>query len=159
MTEADTAECVDVAVALKGGWRGKEAGLGVTLYIGETKDNTVSESLGLLDWRPDRLGHAAFLSGEHKVLFLADVPQPGVDDSSDVPPRHPAHPLHGVYTTAYHKHLERIYGESTEPEAARQMLSYHIDADKGARRAALKDVEALGKQNGAYKPCIEVSQL
>ncbi|KAG6330058.1 hypothetical protein ID866_9030 [Astraeus odoratus] len=36
------------------------------------------------------------------------------------------------------------------------MLSYHIDADKGARRAALKDVEALAKQNGAYKPCVEI---
>ncbi|KAI5994583.1 Metallo-dependent hydrolase [Pisolithus orientalis] len=34
---------------------------------------------------------------------------------------------------------------------------YHIDADKGARRAALKDIEVLSKRrNGAYKPCIEI---
>ncbi|KAG6327668.1 hypothetical protein ID866_11421 [Astraeus odoratus] len=181
MAEADAAECVDLAIALKAEGRrvvgldlcgdphkgdiatfekhfrrGKEAGLGVTLHIAETKDNTVAESLALLDWRPDRLGHATFLSDEHKALFFADVPQPGVDDSSDVQPWDPAHPLHAMYTAAYHKHLERIHAESTESEAARQTLSYHADADKGARRAALKDVEALGKQNGAYKPCIEI---
>ncbi|KAG6326227.1 hypothetical protein ID866_12862, partial [Astraeus odoratus] len=157
MAEADAAQCVDLAIALKAaegrrvvGWdlcggphkgdiatfekhfrRGKEAGLGVTLHI--------AESLALLDWRPDRLGHATFLSDEHKALFFADVPQAGVDDSLNVQIWDPIYPLHGMYTTAYHKHIERIRAETTEPEAARQMLSYHVNADKHARRASLKD--------------------
>ncbi|KAG6331336.1 hypothetical protein ID866_7752, partial [Astraeus odoratus] len=90
MTEVDIAECVDLAIALKAEGRrvvgldlcgdpykgdiatfekhfkrGKEAGLGLTIHIAETRDSTVAESLALLDWRPDRLGHATFLSEEH----------------------------------------------------------------------------------------------
>ncbi|KAI6108752.1 Metallo-dependent hydrolase [Pisolithus croceorrhizus] len=150
MSEADAKECVDLAIALRTAGRrvvgldlcgdpakgdvatfekhfkrGKDAGLGVTLHIAEVgvvylhdstaclevivqaKTSTTAESLALLDWRPDRLGHATFLSDKHKALFFADV--------------------------------------------------YHLDADKGARRAALKDIEALSKRNGAvYKPCIEI---
>ncbi|KAI6000936.1 Metallo-dependent hydrolase [Pisolithus marmoratus] len=187
MSEADAKECVDLAIALQAAGRrvvgldlcgdprkgdvatfekhfkrGKDAGLGITLHIAETKENTIAESLALLDWRPDRLGHATFLSGEHKALFFADVLQPDsspslTTTSNSVQPWDPEHPLHAMYLTAYQKHLERIHEESTEPEEARRTLSYHIDADKGARRAALRDIEALSKRNGAvYKPCIEI---
>ncbi|KAG6329628.1 hypothetical protein ID866_9460, partial [Astraeus odoratus] len=175
MAETDAAECIDLAIALKAEGRrlvgldlcgdphkgdiatfekhfrrGKEAGLGVTLHIAETKDNTVAESLALLDWRPDRLGHATFLLDEHKALFFADVPQAGVDDSLNVQIWDPVYPLHGIYTTAYRKHIERIRAETTEPEAARQMLSYHVNADKHARRASLKD-----RRVGQAERCIQ----
>ncbi|KAI6037921.1 Metallo-dependent hydrolase [Pisolithus marmoratus] len=97
MSETDAKECVDLAIALRAAGRrvvgldlcgdprkgdiatfekhfkrGKDAGLGITLHIAETKENTIAESLALLDWRPDRLGHATFLSDEHKALFFAD---------------------------------------------------------------------------------------
>ncbi|KAG6329278.1 hypothetical protein ID866_9811 [Astraeus odoratus] len=172
MTEANAAECVDLAITFKADGRrvvaldlygnphkgdiatfekhfrrGKEAGLGVTLHIAE-----VSVVY-------NRLGHATFLSEEHKALFFADVPQPGVDDSLNVQPWDPAHPLHAMYTAVYHNHLERIRAQSAEPDAACQMLSYHVDADKGARRTALKDGTALDKQNGTCKSCSKMSQL
>ncbi|KAI6137181.1 Metallo-dependent hydrolase [Pisolithus sp. B1] len=187
MSEADAKECVDLAIALRTAGRrivgldlcgdpakgdvatfekhfkrGKDAGLGVTLHIAEAKTSTTAESLALLDWRPDRLGHATFLSDKHKALFFADVLQPDSSFSSTIKPNSvqpwdPEHPSHAIYLAAYRRHLERIHEESTEPEEARQMLSYHLDADKGARRAALKDIEALSKRNGAvYKPCIEI---
>ncbi|KAL4254947.1 Adenosine/adenine deaminase [Abortiporus biennis] len=44
----------------------KEAGLGVTLHIAETPDNPVPETLRLLSFKPDRLGHATFLGSEEK---------------------------------------------------------------------------------------------
>lgn len=187
MSEADAKECVDLAIALRAAGRrvvgldlcgdpgkgdiatfekhfkrGKDAGLGLTLHIAETKGNTTAESLALLDWRPDRLGHATFLSDEHKALFFADLLQPDsvpspTTESNSVQPWDPEHPLHTAYLTAYKAHLKRIHEESTESEETRRMLSYHIDADKGARRAALKDIEVLSKRrNGAYKPCIEI---
>ncbi|KAH8101401.1 Metallo-dependent hydrolase [Cristinia sonorae] len=39
----------------------KEAGLGVTLHIAETRENTIDDTLKLLSFSPDRLGHATFL--------------------------------------------------------------------------------------------------
>ncbi|KIK23233.1 hypothetical protein PISMIDRAFT_100779 [Pisolithus microcarpus 441] len=97
MSEADAKECVDLAITLRAAGRrvvgldlcgdpekgdvvtfekhfkrGKDAGLGVTLHIAEAKASTTAESLALLGWRPDRLGHATFLSDEHKALFFAD---------------------------------------------------------------------------------------
>lgn len=187
MSEADAKECVDLAITLRAAGRrvvgldlcgdpekgdvgtfekyfkrGKDAGLGVTLHIAEAKASTTAESLALLGWRPDRLGHATFLSDEHKALFFADVLQPNSSPSSTtmsnlVQPWDPEHPSHAIFMVAYRRHLERFHEESTEPEESRRMLSYHMDADKGARRAALKDVEALSKRNGSvYKPCIEI---
>ncbi|KAL0949028.1 hypothetical protein HGRIS_009123 [Hohenbuehelia grisea] len=50
--------------------RAKEAGLGVTLHIAETVENTDSETLKLLSYGPDRLGHATFLNDEAKAFVL-----------------------------------------------------------------------------------------
>ncbi|KAI6159923.1 Metallo-dependent hydrolase [Pisolithus thermaeus] len=113
MSEADAKECVDLAIALRTAGRrvvgldlcgdpakgdvatfekhfkrGKDAGLGVTLHIAEVgaKTSTTAESLALLDWRPDRLGHATFLSDKHKALFFADVLQPDSSFSSTIKP-------------------------------------------------------------------------
>ncbi|KAG6328959.1 hypothetical protein ID866_10130 [Astraeus odoratus] len=107
MAEADAAECVHVAIALKGGW---------------------------WDWISVAMLTRAILrrlksisGGERRQGWVSFFISP---------------------SAAYRKHLERIHAESTEIEAARQTLSHHVDADKGAGRAVLKDVEALGKQNG-----------
>ncbi|KAL4071121.1 hypothetical protein V8B97DRAFT_1964093 [Scleroderma yunnanense] len=186
MSDADAAECVHVAIALwdagrrvvgldlcgdprrgdvstfeKHFRRGKDAGLSVTVHIAETRENTAVESRILLGWHPDRLGHATFLSREYIALFFTDVPQPGTCGPSNsntniIQPWDPRHPLHHTFFAAYRKHLERIRNESTESEESRQTLSFHFDTDKGARRAALKDVEALMKERGVYKPCIEI---
>jgi adenosine deaminase len=44
--------------------RAKEAGLGVTLHIAETSENTEQDTRALLECQPERLGHATFLSEE-----------------------------------------------------------------------------------------------
>ncbi|GJE98018.1 Adenosine deaminase-like protein [Phanerochaete sordida] len=50
--------------------RAKEAGLGVTLHIAETPDNTHEDTLKLLSFKPDRLGHATFLdAGARDAVF------------------------------------------------------------------------------------------
>ncbi|KAI5992216.1 Metallo-dependent hydrolase [Pisolithus albus] len=97
MSEADAKECVDLAITLRAAGRrvvgldlcgdpekgdvatfekhfkrGKDAGLGVTLHIAEAKASTTAESLALLGWHPERLGHATFLSDEHKASFFGD---------------------------------------------------------------------------------------
>ncbi|RDB27425.1 Adenosine deaminase-like protein [Hypsizygus marmoreus] len=46
----------------------KSAGLGVTLHIAETVNNPASETLQLLSFSPDRLGHATFLDDVAKKL-------------------------------------------------------------------------------------------
>jgi len=46
----------------------KEAGLGVTLHIAETTQNPPEETLKLLSFMPDRLGHATFLDEEAKSI-------------------------------------------------------------------------------------------
>ncbi|KAJ8515282.1 hypothetical protein ONZ45_g7268 [Pleurotus djamor] len=48
----------------------KAAGLGVTLHIAETVDNPGPETLRLLSYEPDRLGHATFLDDEAKEVVL-----------------------------------------------------------------------------------------
>ncbi|KAF9007876.1 hypothetical protein BDQ17DRAFT_1275753 [Cyathus striatus] len=48
----------------------KEAGLGVTLHIAETKHNLDPETLKLLSYAPDRLGHATFLNDEAKEIVF-----------------------------------------------------------------------------------------
>ncbi|KAK7688015.1 hypothetical protein QCA50_008385 [Cerrena zonata] len=48
----------------------KEAGLGVTLHIAETKENPVEDTLKLLSFNPDRLGHATFLDSRPERFCL-----------------------------------------------------------------------------------------
>ncbi|KAG1873194.1 Metallo-dependent hydrolase [Suillus subluteus] len=48
--------------------RAKDAGLGLTVHIAESTQNTTEDSLALLSCRPDRLGHATFLSDELKDI-------------------------------------------------------------------------------------------
>ncbi|KAK1222657.1 hypothetical protein PQX77_014495 [Marasmius sp. AFHP31] len=50
----------------------KNAGLGVTLHIAETKDNPAEESLKLLSYGPNRLGHATFLNEEALAIVLKE---------------------------------------------------------------------------------------
>ncbi|KAJ7133384.1 Metallo-dependent hydrolase [Mycena epipterygia] len=46
----------------------KRAGLGITLHIAETPANSTEETLRLLSYAPDRLGHATFLNDEAKTV-------------------------------------------------------------------------------------------
>lgn len=185
MSEMDVEECVNLAIKLRNEGnpvvgidlcgdplkgdvgvferhfkRAKEAGLGLTVHIAETQENTEAESHALLAWHPHRLGHATFLTGEHQALFFADIPQPNTEiPPSNQMPWDPDHPLHKLFLASYKRHLDRILRESTEPEEARAHLSFHSDADKGARRAAASEVETLMHQKaamGQYKPCIEI---
>ncbi|KAL1745542.1 hypothetical protein HDZ31DRAFT_63036 [Schizophyllum fasciatum] len=95
MSDHDAAECIAIAKTLKAQGRrvvgvdlcgsplagdmanfkrhfdeAREAGLGVTLHIAETPDNTREDTLQLLSFKPNRLGHATFLDDEtiHAVV-------------------------------------------------------------------------------------------
>ncbi|KAG2135138.1 Metallo-dependent hydrolase [Suillus clintonianus] len=106
MSDLDVEECVRLAIEMKNNGRrvvgidvcgnprkgdmqpftrhlsrAKGAGLGLTVHIAESTENTTEDSLALLSCRPDRLGHATFLSDELKALFFADIPQPGTECS------------------------------------------------------------------------------
>ncbi|KAJ3504805.1 hypothetical protein NLJ89_g7743 [Agrocybe chaxingu] len=48
----------------------KNAGLGLTLHIAETVHNTPEETLQLLSYSPNRLGHATFLNDEAISIVL-----------------------------------------------------------------------------------------
>ncbi|KAJ7920821.1 hypothetical protein B0H13DRAFT_2249666 [Mycena leptocephala] len=99
MTEQEVEECVGIARALKAKGRrvvgidlcgdplagdmnkfakhfadAKHDGLGVTLHIAETADNTSADTLRLLQFQPDRLGHATFLDDEARALVLKNKP-------------------------------------------------------------------------------------
>ncbi|KIM39183.1 hypothetical protein M413DRAFT_447147 [Hebeloma cylindrosporum] len=50
--------------------RAKEGGLGVTMHIAETTNNTPEETLQLLSYCPERLGHATFLNDEAISIVL-----------------------------------------------------------------------------------------
>ncbi|KAG5723724.1 Adenosine deaminase-like protein [Termitomyces sp. T112] len=52
----------------------KEAGLGITLHIAETMYNTSEDTLQLLSFSPDRLGHATFLDDEAKKIVAEKNP-------------------------------------------------------------------------------------
>ncbi|KAJ6584649.1 hypothetical protein B0H19DRAFT_1105871 [Mycena capillaripes] len=52
----------------------KQDGLGVTLHIAETQENTSADTLRLLHFQPDRLGHATFLDEKAKALVLKNKP-------------------------------------------------------------------------------------
>ncbi|KAI9460132.1 adenosine deaminase-like protein [Lactarius psammicola] len=45
-------------------------GLGVTLHIAETRENSAAETMKLLSCEPQRLGHATFLDDQAKELVL-----------------------------------------------------------------------------------------
>ncbi|KAI3611389.1 adenosine deaminase-like protein [Moniliophthora roreri] len=90
-------ECVDLATKLKAAGRrvvgidlcgdplagdmtslspyitqAKQAGLGVTLHIAETKENPPDEALDLLAYKPNRLGHATFLNEKALEVVLKE---------------------------------------------------------------------------------------
>ncbi|KAH9075687.1 adenosine deaminase-like protein [Lactarius deliciosus] len=46
-------------------------GLGVTLHVAETRENSAAETVKLLSCEPQRLGHATFLDDQAKELVLA----------------------------------------------------------------------------------------
>ncbi|KAF8651819.1 hypothetical protein AX14_008456 [Amanita brunnescens Koide BX004] len=46
----------------------RNAGLGITLHIAEVIDNSDAETLKLLSYKPQRLGHATFLTKEHQRI-------------------------------------------------------------------------------------------
>ncbi|KAJ7750956.1 Metallo-dependent hydrolase [Mycena maculata] len=99
MTEQEVEECIGIARKLKAKGRrivgvdlcgeplagdmdkfakhfagAKQAGLGVTLHIAETKENTAADTLRLLRFHPDRLGHATFLDDDAKTVVLKNKP-------------------------------------------------------------------------------------
>ncbi|KIN99030.1 hypothetical protein M404DRAFT_156282 [Pisolithus tinctorius Marx 270] len=144
MSDADARECVDLAIALRAAGRrvvgldlcgdpgkgdiatfekhfkrGKDAGLGLTLHIAEVCGNTTAESLALLDWRPDRLGHATFLSDEHKALFFADLLQPGSVPS-------PATESNSRRNGAYKPCIEICLSSNLLSRTVQSLESHHI---------------------------------
>ncbi|KAH7925686.1 Metallo-dependent hydrolase [Leucogyrophana mollusca] len=184
MSESDVKECVDLAIQLRKGGRrvvgldlcgdptkgevetfeghfrrGKDAGLGVTLHIAELSSNLASESLALLNWRPDRLGHATFLSDDAKAQFFSDVPQSeATPAAASADYTSPAHPLQAAFLAEYHLQLVRLQEDNTESAEAKMMLSYHFDMDKTARRAAGRIIREReeAERRKKYKPCIEI---
>jgi adenosine deaminase len=180
MGDLDVAECVSLAIEMKNSGRrvvgidvcgdprkgdmrsftqhlsrAKGAGLGLTVHIAEHQENTTEDSLALLSCRPDRLGHATFLSDELKVLFFADIPQTecgplsgcvtGTTNPHTAGLRYPSHPLHSGFP--------------------KLKMSFWADAKKFPERPAIKDTEEVIKQveppnnaraNRRYKPCIEI---
>ncbi|KAG2052526.1 Metallo-dependent hydrolase [Suillus hirtellus] len=203
MSDSDLEECISLAIEMKNRGRrvvgidvcgdprsgdmqsftqhlarAKGAGLGLTVHIAESTKNTTEDSLALLSCRPDRLGHATFLSDELKTLFFEDIPQPGTecgslsecatDTTSPHTPaglRDPLHPLHSKFQNLKEGYLLRFVSDSTESEEAKAQISFWADAEKFSERAAIKDIEAMIKQaespnnartNGQYKPCIEI---
>lgn len=203
MSDLDVEECVRLAIEMKNNGRrvvgidvcgnprkgdmqpftrhlsrAKGAGLGLTVHIAESTENTTEDSLALLSCRPDRLGHATFLSDELKALFFADIPQPGTECSllsecvtgttnphTPAGLRDPSHPLYPKFQNLKQGHFQRFISDSTESEEARMHMSFWADAEKFSERAAIKDIQEIIKQaelpnsaraNGQYKPCIEI---
>ncbi|KAH7912280.1 Metallo-dependent hydrolase [Hygrophoropsis aurantiaca] len=95
MSDSDVRECVDLAISLHGEGRkvagldlcgdptkgdmstfephfkrAKKSGLGLTVHIAELPTSAVSECFTLLDWYPDRLGHATFLDDATKATYF-----------------------------------------------------------------------------------------
>ncbi|KAG2065864.1 Metallo-dependent hydrolase [Suillus decipiens] len=158
--------------------RAKGAGLGLTVHIAESTKNTTEDSLALLSCRPDRLGHATFLSDELKTLFFGDIPQPGTecgslsecatgttDSRTPVGLKDPSHPLHSKFQNLKEGYFSRFVSDSTESEEAKAQMSFWADAEKFSERAAIKEIEEIIKQaespnnahrNEQYKPCIEI---
>ncbi|TFL06490.1 adenosine deaminase-like protein [Pterulicium gracile] len=95
MSEEDIKECVDIAIQMKQQGRrvvgldlcgdplvgdmelfkpyfqrAKQHGLGITLHIAETKDNSEHDTNLLMSFEPDRLGHATFLDESSRKMVL-----------------------------------------------------------------------------------------
>ena len=184
MSESDIEECVDLAIKLhvqgepvvgvdicgnphegildkfeKHLERAREAGLGLTVHIAETKPNEHSiESFVLLSWHPDRLGHATYLEEPQREIFLADMPSPDTElplippPNGQVPNPIPHH--HRMFYALWRKHvllLSRRYQEA----------GFHIDAqndtEERAAREVVREIQALRELAGKqYKPCVEI---
>ncbi|KAF9649082.1 Metallo-dependent hydrolase [Thelephora ganbajun] len=50
----------------------KAAGLGITLHVAETTENSPEDTLKLLSFKPDRLGHATFLNDEAQGVVIRE---------------------------------------------------------------------------------------
>lgn len=95
MSHNDMQECVDIAISMREEGRrvigidlcgdpyardvaefeehfqrARESGLGITVHIAETAENTVAETLRLLSYQPTRLGHATFLNDQAQQIVL-----------------------------------------------------------------------------------------
>jgi len=181
MSESDIEECVGLAIKLreqgepvvgldlcgdpqegnvdifeKHFERAREAGLGLTIHIAETKpDGHAIESFVLLSWHPDRLGHATYLEGPEREIFLADIPPSNIQ-VPHTPNGHVPDPIphHGSFYALWRKHvllLSRRYQEA----------GFHIDSPddtkERAAREVVREIQALRNLAGRqYKPCIEI---
>lgn len=184
MSEADIEECVDLAIKLheqgepvvgldlcgdplesnvdvfeKHCERVREAGLGLTVHIAETKPIGHSiESFVLLSQHPDRLGHATFLEEPQREIFLADIPPPDIETPQIPPPNgqvpDPIPHHHRIFYALWKKHvllLSQRYKEA----------GFHIDSvddtEERAAREVVREIQALRRlAGGQYKPCIEI---
>ena len=184
MSESDVQDCVDLAIQLQNQGepivgldlcgnplegnvdkfethfqRAREAGLGLTIHIAETKPNGHSiESFVLLSWHPDRLGHATYLEEPQREIFLADIPPPDVETPQIPPPNgqvpDPIPHHHRIFYALWRKHVLLL-------SQSYQEAGFHIDSpDDTEDRAAsevVKEIQALRKLAGSqYKPCIEI---
>ncbi|KAI0697149.1 hypothetical protein BC835DRAFT_1405734 [Cytidiella melzeri] len=53
----------------------REGGLSITVHIAETSDNSSEDTLQLLSYNPDRLGHATFLdAAARQTVFASNAP-------------------------------------------------------------------------------------
>ncbi|KAG2053922.1 Metallo-dependent hydrolase [Suillus hirtellus] len=125
--------------------RAKGAGLGLTVHIAESTENTTEDSLALLSCRPDRLGHATFLSDELKAVFFEDISQPGTECGSQV-----------VWMGYGHsKPLHDSRMDISKSQSADE--SFWAYAKKFYEKLSSKDIEENNAhENRRYKPCIEI---
>ncbi|KAG2072978.1 Metallo-dependent hydrolase [Suillus decipiens] len=205
MTDMDVEECISLAIEMKNRGRRvvgvdvcgdprcgdmqsftrhlsrvKDAGLGLTVHIAEFINNTTEDSLALLSCRPDRLGHATFLSDELKALFFADIPQPGTECGSlsesvmgttnpHIPAGQglgdPSHPLHSIFQNLKEDYFPRFVSNGTESKEVKVQTSFWANVERFSERAAIQDIEEMVKQadspnnaraNRQYKPCVEI---
>ncbi|KAG1829971.1 Metallo-dependent hydrolase [Suillus variegatus] len=171
MSDLDLEECVSLAIEMKNRGRRvvgvdvcgdprrgnmqsftrhlsrvKGAGLGLTVHIAECTENTTEDSLALLSCRPDRLGHATFLSDELKAVFFEDVSQSGTECGS----------LFECATGTTNPYTTAGWTFQNLKEAKVQM-SFLAYAKKFYEKIASKDIEENNaRANRHYKPCIEI---
>lgn len=149
----------DVHIFEKHFERGREAGLGLTIHIAETKPTAHSiESFVLLSWHPDRLGHATFLEEPQREIFLADIPPQHIEmprmppPNGQVPDPIPHH--HRIFYALWRKHLLML---SQKCQEAGLHTYAPDDTEELAAREVAKEIHALRElAGGQYKPCIEL---
>lgn len=184
MSEAEIEECVDLTIKLheqgepvvgldlcgnplegnvdifeKNFERAREAGLGLTVHIAETKPTEHSiESFVLLSWHPDRLSHATFLEEPQREIFLADIPPANIEmprippPNGQVPDPIPHH--HRIFYALWRKHLLLL---SRRYQEAGHHIDSPSDTEEHAAREVTKEIQALRElAGGQYKPCIEL---